>query len=131
MLLSDQEEHPDALQERLRFMSDPMPDLSDLSKPPPRQYERRSCRVKLRYRRVKAGPAGSEEKYIDGLVLNQSVGGLLIESPIYQPVGVKLEVAFHSPDDRQSFLGVVTVKRSERTAEAWLLGVATERMDRF
>ena len=104
----------------------------DASKPPPRKFERHSCRVKMRCRRAKTKDfAGTAERYVDGFVRNQSLGGLLLETPIYYPVGLKLEVAFDSPDHRQTFLGLVTIKWSSRVGAAWYLGCSTDRMDKF
>ena len=110
-------------------MTEPKPE-SGKAEQPARKFERKSCRVKMRCRRAKSGPVNTD-KYIEGMVRNQSVGGLMLESPIYFPVGIQLEIAFTSPDDRRAFMGTVTIRWARRLGNAWLLGVATERMDKF
>jgi len=97
-----------------------------------RVFERRSCRLRLRCRRVKGvGLYSSDERYIEGRVLNQSKGGLMLETPIWFPEGAKLEVAFNSPDGRQSFLGVVEIRWVRRAGDIFYIGASTEDMQRF
>jgi len=111
---------------------DKRPKVEEESSAQGRKFERRSCRLRLRCRRVKSvGLYDSTEKYIEGMARNQSKGGLLLETPIYFPVGAKLEVSFKSPDDKQSFLGVVTVRWIKRAVDGFQLGVATDKLDSF
>ena len=92
-----------------------------------REFERRSCRLKLRCRRLKGvGLYGSDAEYISGRVLDQSKGGLRLEISTWFPEGAKLEVAFNSPDDKQSFLGVVEVKWVKKVGESFQIGVVTK-----
>ena len=97
-----------------------------------RKSKRRSCRLKLRCRRLKGvGLYGSGEEYIEGRVIEQSQGGLRLETPIWYPEGAKLEVSFNSPDDKQSFLGVVEVKWVKKVGEFFDIGVVTKDMQHF
>ena len=107
-------------------------DAAGESGPRKRQYERHSCRLRLRCRRFKAvGLYGSDEKYVEGRIRNQSKGGFLLETPIYFPENSKLEVAFHSPDDRQSFIGVVTIRWIKHVGDRFHLGVSTDELEHF
>ncbi len=100
--------------------------------PPKRKHERRSCRLKMRCRRARTASGGpATDKFTEGFVRNQSLGGLLLETPIYFPVGIQLEVGFKSPDEQQSFFGLVTIRWTQRVGNVWLLGVVNDRMDRF
>ena len=97
-----------------------------------REFKRRRCRLKLRYRRVEGvGLYSSNEKYIEGRVTDQSVGGLRLESPIWFPEGAKLEVAFNSPDDKKSFLGIVEVRWVKKIGDRFEIGVSSEDMQKF
>ena len=97
-----------------------------------RKSKRFACRLRLRCRRYKgAGLSTSEEKYIEGRVRNRSEGGFLLETPIYFPVGGKLEIAFNSPDGQQLFMGVVTVKWSKRVEGGFHLGCSTDELQRL
>jgi hypothetical protein len=108
------------------------PKVEDAAAAKGRKFERRSCRLRLRCRRVKGvGLYDSTEKYLEGMVRNRSKGGLLLETPIYFPVGAKLEVSFNSPDDTQSFLGVVTVRWVKRATDCFHVGVSTDKLDSF
>jgi hypothetical protein len=97
-----------------------------------RAYERRSCRLLGRCRRFKGhGIYAADETYTEVRLLNQSKGGLLLESPIYFPEGCRLEVVFNSPDNRQSFMEVVTVRWQRRVGERFYLGVKTDEIERL
>ena len=101
-------------------------------KQPSRKMDRRSCRVAMRCRQVKGvGLYESKETYINGWVRNTSPTGLLLESPIFFAAGNKLEVAFKSPDDKQSFLCIVAVKWVKRVGEYFHLGVEFEKLDKL
>ena len=94
-----------------------------------RKHERHSCRLRLRCRRVKGiGLYESTEKYVDGMIRNRSSGGFLLESPIWFPEGAKLEIAFKSPDDKDSFLGIVTVRWVKRYENFFQVGVSTDKL---
>ena len=94
-------------------------------KTPPRQFKRYSCRLPVRMRRVRTpGLFAGDDRYIEGRVLNQSKGGLLIESPIWIPEDAQLEVSFKSPSAKQTFFGAVTVRWVSRRDGFFLLGVA-------
>jgi len=97
-----------------------------------REFQRRPCRLRLRCRRVKSvGLYDADEKYVEGRILDQSVGGLRLETPIWFPEGAKLEVAFNSPNDKQSFLGVVEIRWVKKTGDVFQVGVSSEDMQQF
>lgn len=102
------------------------------SKQPTRSVNRRSCRVPMRCRQVKGvGLYESKETYVNGWVRNTSPTGLLLESPIYFAEGNKLEVAFKSPSEKESFLSIVTVKWVKRVGDYFHLGVHFDKLDRL
>jgi len=104
----------------------------DESDQPTREADRHSCRLPMRCRQVKGvGLYESKETYVNGWVRNTSPTGLLIESPIYFAEGNKLEVAFKSPDDKQSFLCIAVVKWVKRVGEYFHLGVQFDKLDKL
>ena len=107
--------------------------VNEEPKNPKRKTERHSCRLKMRCRQLKAvGFYASDDRYFEGFVKNRSEGGFMLESPIYFALGARLEVAFHSPDDRKSYLGIVTVRWVRKMNNGYFyLGVATDKMDVF
>ena len=97
-----------------------------------RKFKRASCRLRLRCRRHKGvGLYTSDERYIEGMIRNQSKGGFLLETPVYFPEGGKLEVAFNSPDGRQMFLGVVTIKWVKRVRDHFQIGCSADELQRL
>ena len=85
---------------------------------PERRSERTSCRITVRYRRVKAfGLYSDRDVYLEGMLRNRSEGGVKLETTQYIPPGQKVELGFKSPDGSKTYLTVVVVRWVKKVGE--------------
>ncbi len=86
-----------------------------------RVSERHSCRLKARYRLLRAVPSmglyRDQDIYESGWLLNRSHGGVLLEASHYLPEGTRIEINFRSPNGLKTYRAEAVVRWIKKEAQ--------------